>query len=184
MANKIQIKTTVLVLCEGETDTEFVRLLQHLYDRDRTKKIKVEDSKKCGSLKRMLYKLKKKCEVVGYDKAYIVIDSDKVKNPDKQEDTKENLYKTILGKNYKQLSFSDIIESDPCLEGMLLEIKGHNIDKTSSEWCKDKFIKKYISSEDVDVNQYKIAYQKHFSKDILEQNIAHPWSKKLTNIFI
>ena len=182
MAHKIQIKTTVLVLCEGETDTEFVRYLKHLYDRDRTKEIKIEYSKKSTRLKRMLHKLRNKCEVVGYDKAYIVIDSDKVKNPDKVEDTKENLYKTILGKNYKQLSFSDIIESDPCLEGMLLEIKGHNI-KQSSEWCKDKFIEKYISSENADVYQYKVAYQKHFSKGILDKNMDHLWLKKLKNIF-
>lgn len=115
-------KTTLLVMGEGEHDKAFLSHMKGIYHERRSGSKITLDFSSGGSPHDIIKDTVKKSRHVGYDKKFILMDSDV---PVNQQDIK-------AAKN----SGITILYSKPlCLEGMLLSVLGQNTPHTAQK-CK------------------------------------------------
>jgi len=120
MARKRQVlKATLLIVGEGAHEKAFLQYLKSLYDhRESGQTIKV-DAASGGSPIEIIDDTIRKNNHAEYDRKVILLDTDVViKQQDRDKARKHKI---------------ELIESTPiCLDGMLLDLLGHNISATSS----------------------------------------------------
>lgn len=154
MAKKRSIKkvqlATLIVVGEGPCDKAFLVYMKSLYDVKETgQKVKL-DAADGGSPEIMLKDMDRKYKHADYDKRVLFIDSD-------VEVTQEILARA------KRLGI-EIVQSKPlCLEGMLLDVLGFKIPKTS-QGCKELLHPK-LKGRATMAN----SYQELFAKDVLDK---------------
>ena len=137
-------KTSIYILCEGKTEVAFLNYIKKLCPT-RHKSIFIRDAKGDNSLKNMRKKIANEKDHRQIDKAYIFLDGDQIDS--------ENIQST------------DVLISEPCIEGFFLKILTDSKPQTSRE-CKRKFEKEYLNKTDkLDHRTYK----KHFREDVLER---------------
>ena len=147
MANKKRKQYTILIYCEGENDYSFVQHLRSTFDSP-NKRIKPKKGEG-GGPPSMIQKAAK--DPAKYREKYILLDLDKDKNKEECEE--------MAKKHYIKL-----IWSDPCLEGLFLQILNGHSQMSDSQKCKSLFRKKHNS----DQRNYDLAkLEKLFPKEKL-----------------
>ena len=143
MKRRIQ-RTSIFICCEGKTELAFLKYIKSLYLARDKKRIHIR-SEDGGSLSSMQKTIEKQKNHLLIDKAYILLDGDQIDS--------ENVQST------------DVLISEPCIEGFFLKILTDSKPRTSRE-CKRKFEKEYLNKKDkLDHRTYK----KHFREDVLER---------------
>ena len=147
-------KKTILLVGEGSTEKAFLRYVKELYiTRDMDISVNVECGSG-GSPRSVVEKAIRLCGGRGYDKCFVLIDSDVPFKADK---------KLLL--RMKRRPKIEILNATPCIEGLFLAILGHT-ESTSSDDCKSTFESQYIAS---DRKTDKRSYALLFPKEMLEE---------------
>ncbi|MES9905700.1 MAG: hypothetical protein ABW168_23895 [Sedimenticola sp.] len=147
MAKKKRIiLKTILIVAEGFCDKAFVDYLKSLYiKRSCGVTVKVKNAMGKGSIHVVRHTIRIR---EGFDVKAAFYDTD-VPLPDGHR-------KTANGKGIR------LIESNPCLEGLLLDILGKYVPHCCAE-CKESFIPELAGKDPTEPDSYSI-----FTKDILE----------------
>jgi len=158
-------KTTVLIIGEGSDDKAFLSHLNRLYNsRYSNVKITIKDAHG-GGPPQIIDCAIRQSMIGAYDIKAILMDTDITL-------TKEN------NDNIKEHSLI-VIGSDPCLEGLLLDILGQKKDHRSAI-CK-KAMHKQLNGKANDLD----SYTKLFTEYVLEKaRKKHPSLNRLLNIYI
>lgn len=148
MPRKIRApKTTVLVVAEGYCDKAFVDYLKTLYIvRNCGVTVKVKNARGKGSNNVVNHAI---CIREGYDIKVAFYDNDVELHTD---------IRRKAGRKRIRL-----IESSPCLEGLLLKILGRNVPHNSPE-CKSTFLNKLEGKDPTNLESYSI-----ITKNILDE---------------
>ena len=135
MGKKKRKKHTILIYCEGKYDYLFVQYLKGIFSSS-SKRIKLK--KGSGRGERLDWIIRK---VAGgfakYREKYIFLDLDQGKGKEKQKHEETAQKQSII-----------LIWSDPCLEGLFLQILNGNSQMPDSQKCKNRFKNKYNSGQD------------------------------------
>lgn len=131
-------KTTVLIVGEGPTEKAFLQYLKELYvSRESNFAVKIE----CGSggdPKSVIQKTIRLRGSRGYDKCFVLIDSDRPLKTDGE-----------LKRRMRAKPRIEILKATPCAEGLFLSILRHpkfSQNNTTSDICKREFETSYISA--------------------------------------
>lgn len=144
-------KRTVLFFGEGADENAFLKYIRRLYAHNASVKITIRDGN--GGSADMV--VKKASNFTGdFDHRIAMIDNDK---PQKEM--------TAARKMAKESNI-DLIECEPCLEGLLLTIiEQRSVSSKTSKQCKREFEKKHIcENKRCDVDEYA----RVFPKDVLD----------------
>ena len=144
MKRRIQ-KTSIFICCEGKTELAFLKYIKRLCPTRHKKSIFIRDAKGDNSLKNMRKKIANEKNHLPIDKAYILLDGDRI--------------------NSENVQSKDVLISEPCIEGFFLKILTGSKPQTSKE-CKRKFEKEYLNKKDKLDHR---AYKNIFREDDLER---------------
>ena len=130
---KIKQKHTIFIYCEGQTDHSFIQYLINIFSNFEEKNI---ESKKGqgGGPSIMIRKTAR--EPGEYDERYIFLDVDQRENKDKKKCEDDARRQGI-----------ELIWSDPCLEGLLLQILNGHPQMSDSQKYKKYFKEEYNSNK-------------------------------------
>jgi len=151
------IKKTILIVGEGETEKAFLQYLKELFIlRDADFAVKVE----CGfggGPKGVVQKTIRLRSSRAYDKCFVLVDSDRPFEAD------HNL--VVLMRRKPRV---EMLKSTPCVEGLFLAILRHrNFSQSSatSDYCKREFEANYISA---DKKTDKRSYGEQFTLEVIK----------------
>ena len=125
-------KRTIFIYCEGKTDYLFIQYLKIVFSSS-SKRIKPK-KRNGGGPSSMIRKIANN-SAEEYDEKYIFLDLDQDKNKEQCEN------------DAKQKDIT-LIWSDPCLEGLFLQILNNNSQMPNSKKYKSYFKNKYNSGQD------------------------------------
>jgi len=152
-----QQKNTLYAFGEGETEKAFLRHLKNLYTGNNIK-ITIKDLSG-GCPDDMINKAIRIVLQGNYDKKFIVLDEEKDKGILISADAKIKAKEHML----------DIINLQPCIEGLFLLILGKNKDSVlamSAEKCKKEFEENYLDAQKkLNFSEYK----RIFPRNLLEE---------------
>ncbi len=138
-------QTTLIVVGEGQHDKAFLKHMQGIYDGRETGQKVTIDFSSGGSPHDIIKDSIKKVGHIGYDKKYIVMDSDVAINSKDLKKAKEGKF--------------TILQSEPiCLEGMLLDVLQQKIPNTAQQ-CK-KILHPQLSGQPTEVKSYSPLFDK------------------------
>ncbi|MBN2755062.1 MAG: RloB domain-containing protein [Candidatus Goldbacteria bacterium] len=160
------VKTTVLLVGEGNTEYAFLSYLKGLYiDRGSLKSVKIENAH--GGSPDCIIHRTIKLNPADYDFSYVVLDPDR---PFEEEGTELKVRKKKL----------QLIMPKPCIEALFLRILNQANIPPSTPECKRLFRNFLLDDEKTD----KTKYQKIFSKEMVEERSnTLDELKQILNIF-
>lgn len=142
------VRFTLLAVGEGAAEEAFLRHLKTVYGDDLGRFVHVRNAKGKGAHHVLAYAIR--CQQsVPHDKAVIWIDNDAHWNA---ADRKKALTKKIL-----------VVESEPCMEAVLLGICGVFIDGGTTAEHKRRF------EEHFGAPAHEVNFEQHFGRDALDR---------------
>lgn len=149
-------KTTILIIGEGPTEKAFLQYLKAMYiTRDMDIAIKVECGSG-GSPRSVVEKAVRLKGSRGYDKCFVLVDSDLPFDPDGE-----------LERRMRRKPHIKMLNATPCIEGLLLAIldSGFSQQATTSVESKRIFETKHLPE---DKKTDKLSYERIFSRQVIE----------------
>lgn len=158
------IRTTLLVVVEGDTEFAFCRYLKATFSPQRNIQVNIRHSQ-AGSPDRIVETARRQVKNFPHDLLAVVFDADRPLSP--------------KGEKLLRLLKAHVFQFAPCIEGFFLEVLGHPKPADSAA-CKDTFHRVGLDENDKLSN---VRYAELFSVEEIPRWRAHTDFDRLARLF-